>query len=60
MLLKMTQLDAHFIIAVLPHVCVCPYSTVASSVVAVNVSSEEGSSERPDFSVCQAPTTRGT
>ena len=42
------------------YMCVCPYSTVASSVVAVNVPSEEGSSERPDFSICQAPTTRGT
>ena len=53
------QLDAHFIIAILPCTCVCPYSTVASSVVAMNVPSEEGSSKGPDSSIRQAPKARG-
>ena len=54
------QLSHIYCITVLPCTCVCPYSTVAPSVVVTRVPSVEGSSE---MSVCptrQAPTTGGT
>ena len=53
------QLGHIYSITVFPCTCICPYSTVAPSVVATHVPSEEGSSEMSVSPTRQAPATGG-